>query len=273
MNKLKERKIKEKQFQKERAKNLKNISCTSQYIFKKYKYNKFYFLYIKEFLFKRLGNLSGKYVCDLGCGEGELTVILAKFNPKILALDLSPFLINLAKKRAILDHVSKNINFLVTDAESYNFPKNKFHYIISYGALHHMDIKKVLPRLHKALLVNGKLVFVEPVNFFPLFQNFISNLPIKKNRKISPYEKPLENNDFNLIKEFFNIIEIRHFNFLAKIIRIFPKENLADTGNIFVKILLFVFSFSDWMFQLLIPFIKKFYGVVIVIAEKKYEQT
>ncbi|MHA1657501.1 MAG: class I SAM-dependent methyltransferase [Promethearchaeota archaeon] len=273
MDKSKKRKIEEKEFQKERAKNLKEISCTPQYIFKKYKCNKFYFLYIKEFLFKRLGNLSGKYVCDLGCGEGELTVILAKFNSKILALDLSPFLINLAKKRAILDHVSKNINFLVADAENYNFPKNKFHYIISYGVLHHMDIKKVLPRLHRSLSANGKLVFVEPVNFFPLFQNFISNLPIKKIRKTSLYEKPLENNDFNFIKEYFNIIESRYFNFLAKTIRIFPKENLADNGNIFVKTLLFVFSFLDWIFQLLIPFIKKFYGVVIVIAEKKHEQT
>src|SRR6266705_588649 len=52
-----------------------------------------------EYSFHLLGNLSGLRVLDFGCGSGEDAILLAAGGAEVVAIDISPDLIEVAKKR------------------------------------------------------------------------------------------------------------------------------------------------------------------------------
>src|ERR1700681_2946603 len=59
----------------------------------------------KEFRFRVLGDLRGKAVLDVGCGDGSNSVLLAKLGALVTGIDLSPKSIELARRKAEISHV------------------------------------------------------------------------------------------------------------------------------------------------------------------------
>ena len=57
-------------------------------------------VYSKEYCFRLLGDLRDKTILDVGCGEGEDGMILAKLGARVTGLDVSPAAIELARQRA-----------------------------------------------------------------------------------------------------------------------------------------------------------------------------
>lgn len=53
-----------------------------------------------EYAFYLLGDVRGKTILEYGCGDGMNTVVLSKRGAKVVALDLSPELFELASKRS-----------------------------------------------------------------------------------------------------------------------------------------------------------------------------
>src|SRR4051794_25816295 len=45
------------------------------------------------------GQLAGKRVLDLGCGSGDLTVLLAMAGARVTGVDLSPGMVDVARRR------------------------------------------------------------------------------------------------------------------------------------------------------------------------------
>jgi 2-polyprenyl-3-methyl-5-hydroxy-6-metoxy-1,4-benzoquinol methylase len=259
-------KLEEVKFQAGRAKSIRRIKPTPCRLFSKYKRNRFHHLFIKEFLFKNLGDLNNRYICDLGCGEGELSVIMAKFGAKILAIDISPELIEIAKIRADLDGVSSNIEFIIGDAENLNLNRN-FDIVLSYGALHHMNIDKVVPKIYESLNKTGQFALVEPINMAPCYQKKVFFLAIKKTFT-SPGEKPLTSRDFKIIHQYFYSKMSREFHLFGRIVRILPGSNLIDCGNSFIKLLLFIAGLFDFLVQAIFPSLKSIYRVKAGIYSK-----
>jgi magnesium-protoporphyrin O-methyltransferase len=60
-------------------------------------------------------DLTGKRVLDAGCGTGALSVELAKRGAQVLAIDLSPTLVALARERAVGQHRQGTIDFRAGD--------------------------------------------------------------------------------------------------------------------------------------------------------------
>jgi len=85
-------------------------------------------------------------ILDVGCGGGWISDLLEKMNYKMVGIDISPHMINLAKKRK-----TKNVRFIVQDVEFLDLREN-FDGVLIYAALHHMPNKKmVLSNLYKVL--------------------------------------------------------------------------------------------------------------------------
>src|SRR5574341_1752385 len=103
------------------------------------------------------GASSSKSVCDVGCGSGILAISAAKLGIKnILALDIDPEAIKIARKNARLNGVLKKIRFLIGRLKE---QKIKNHYDIILANLTAQDIQKnwkelkALAKTQKALLI------------------------------------------------------------------------------------------------------------------------
>ncbi|MEM6754370.1 MAG: class I SAM-dependent methyltransferase [Cyanobacteria bacterium P01_C01_bin.38] len=110
-----------------------------------------------HFLLKQLP-LKCKTVLDIGCGTGEFSRLLAKRAYKVIAIDLSPNMIEVAKENSKL---YTNIDFQFADVLQWDFPPEKFDAIVSIATVHHLPIEKLLPNLKAALKPGGKLIILD----------------------------------------------------------------------------------------------------------------
>lgn len=145
-----------------------------------------------SFLLKQLPS-KGSIVLDIGCGTGEFARLLAKRFELVVALDLSPNTIEIAKQRS-QDY--RNINYQVADILSWKFNLKQFDAIVSIATLHHLPVENLLPDLKAALKPGGKLVILDLLKYESI-KDYVSDLiavPLNQlfllqNRHI---EQPLE---------------------------------------------------------------------------------
>jgi ubiquinone/menaquinone biosynthesis C-methylase UbiE len=95
---------------------------------------------------------------DVGCGTGAFSRLLAKSSERVLALDLSPKMIELARERSAQ---FPNIEFEVADVLTRELPAEEFDCIATIATLHHLPIKEVLPKLKRALRAGGVLLVLD----------------------------------------------------------------------------------------------------------------
>jgi ubiquinone/menaquinone biosynthesis C-methylase UbiE len=95
---------------------------------------------------------------ELGCGTGTFARLLATRAQQVLALDLSPQMIRIARERSLQ---YANIDFQVADALSWEFPHEQFDCIISIATLHHLPLEEMLIKMKSALTVNGILLVLD----------------------------------------------------------------------------------------------------------------
>ncbi len=143
-----------------------------------------------NFLLKQLPSHC-ENVLDIGCGIGTFSRLLAKRAVRVVAIDLSPNMIKVAKQRSTQ---YPNIDFQVADILKWEFPTEQFDAIVSIATVHHLPLPLLLPNLKTALKPGGQLVIldlVEHENIFERLSDFIA-VPLNwifktfKNRQIKP---------------------------------------------------------------------------------------
>lgn len=117
-----------------------------------------------EFIKSKVNFKKGLKLLEIGCGTGELTRRLP--NPKIslIATDISPRLIEIAKKKI----KNKKVRFKVSSVENLKFKDNSFDVIIGNSILHHLNILSAVNELKRVLKNKGQIVFIEPNMLNPL---------------------------------------------------------------------------------------------------------
>lgn len=95
---------------------------------------------------------------ELGCGSGAFARLLATRAQYVLALDLSPQMIRIARERST-DYA--NIDFQRADVRDWEFPAESFDCISSIATLHHLPLEETLAKMKRALRVNGVLLVLD----------------------------------------------------------------------------------------------------------------
>lgn len=95
---------------------------------------------------------------EVGCGTGPFSRILAKSSERVLALDLSPNMIRVARERSAQ---FPNIDFRVADVLALELPPEAFDCVATIATLHHLPLKEVLTKLKSALKANGVLLVLD----------------------------------------------------------------------------------------------------------------
>jgi SAM-dependent methyltransferase len=110
-----------------------------------------------DFLLKRLP-ARGANALEIGCGTGAFARLLAARGDQVLALDLSPEMIRVAKERSAQ---YPNIDFQVGDVMAWECPAAHFDCIASIATLHHLPLEPVLAKLKAALKPGGVLLVLD----------------------------------------------------------------------------------------------------------------
>jgi ubiquinone/menaquinone biosynthesis C-methylase UbiE len=95
---------------------------------------------------------------DIGCGTGSFSRLLAQRSDRVLALDLSPQMIRIARERS---RPYTNIDFRVADVMAWQFPLERFDCIASIATLHHLPFRQTLVNMKRSLKAGGALLILD----------------------------------------------------------------------------------------------------------------
>src|SRR5215210_3853049 len=94
-------------------------------------------------LLRRLPARCGR-VLEVGCGHGALTRHLAARAESVLALDLSPEMVRVARARSA---AWPNVEYRVADVAAAALPGAAFDVVLSAATLHHLPLASTVRRL------------------------------------------------------------------------------------------------------------------------------
>ncbi len=123
----------------------------------------FYYRWFKGWVnllnaFLPLQDGKGKNVLEVGCAIGSFAKILKENGFKVVATDISEFIIEKAKK------LQSNIEFKVLDIENEVNTKQKYDYIFALEVVEHLkNPKKAIGNMKKLLKKDGVLVLSTPI--------------------------------------------------------------------------------------------------------------
>jgi SAM-dependent methyltransferase len=98
------------------------------------------------------------WALDVGCGSGGFSRLLAARAERVLALDLSPEMIRMARERSA---GVANVDYRVGDARTWAFPAEHFDCIASIATLHHLPVRSMLVKMKGALRAGGSLLLLD----------------------------------------------------------------------------------------------------------------
>ena len=110
---------------------------------------------------------------EIGCGIGEFARLLATRARSVVAIDLSPQMIRLAKSRSAN---YPNIEYLQGDVMSLALPDEGYDCIVTMATLHHLPLGDALLKMKEALKSNGVLIIHDLVAADGLVENVRSAL-------------------------------------------------------------------------------------------------
>lgn len=100
----------------------------------------------------------GMRVLEIGCGTGYFTKELAKTDANIIAIDISPDLLEAA--RSIV--AAQNVTFEVMNAYAMTYEDASFDVVVGSSVLHHLEVDEALSEFYRVLKPGGRVVFTEP---------------------------------------------------------------------------------------------------------------
>ncbi len=83
-------------------------------------------------------------ILEIGCGTRAFARRLVQRADRVMAVDLSPKMIEVAKLQS---EAYTNIDFQVADIMQWEFPGEHFDAIVSLATFHHLPLERLLPSL------------------------------------------------------------------------------------------------------------------------------
>ena len=117
------------------------------------------------------GDLEGKRVLEVGCGDGGLACLLAACGAEVFATDLSQTRLRAGKALAEQMGLSSRVHFFRGNACQLPLGPGRFDLILTRSVLVLLDRRQVVPRLARLLVAEtGAAVFIENMENHPALQ-------------------------------------------------------------------------------------------------------
>jgi len=170
----------------------------------------------KEYRFRLLGDVRGRAVLDVGCGGGDNAVLLAALGARVTGIDLSPKLVELARRRAEALGVAGSTRFVCAPLETADLGAERFDVVWGDGILHHVvdELDAVLGRLVQVARPGALFVFAEPVSLLRALRWLRRRVPIHTDA--TPDERPLEPAELATLRRHLPDMRVRRFGLLGR---------------------------------------------------------
>jgi 2-polyprenyl-3-methyl-5-hydroxy-6-metoxy-1,4-benzoquinol methylase len=166
-----------------------------------------------RYITKRLGDIKGKRLLDVGCGLGEASVYFALLGANVTSSDLSQGMLDATTRLAQANGVS--VQQHIASAEDMQLSsEEKFDIIYAGNLLHHVDIEETITRIKPHLAIGGVLVTWDPLAYNPAINVYRE---MAKDVR-TPDEHPLKWSDIKIFHKYFKTVETRYFWFTTLII-------------------------------------------------------
>jgi SAM-dependent methyltransferase len=146
--------------------------------------------YPLEYAYHLLGDVDGKTVLDYGCGLGDNSVLLAVRGARVVGVDISAELLELARKRLEQHNLTQQVELKAGSAHDLPIEDESIDVVFGMAILHHLDLGMASAEVFRVLKPGGRAIFLEPVRNSK-FVAFIRKMIPYKNPDVSPYERPL----------------------------------------------------------------------------------
>jgi SAM-dependent methyltransferase len=100
----------------------------------------------------------GMSVLELGCGTGYFTRELARSGADVVAIDVSPELLEIATTNC----PAPNVRYEIQNAYALSYPDGVFDAVVGSSVLHHLEIEEALREIYRVLQTSGAIYFTEP---------------------------------------------------------------------------------------------------------------
>lgn len=156
-------------------------------------------LYRQKLILRLLkeSRIKGK-VLDAGCGDGCVTLWLAKDGQKVYALDYSSDFLKILQERLAKNNLSKYVEIYHNRLESIDFPGSFFDAIVCGEVLEHIeDDYSIMAKFNRILKQNGVCVVSVPIlsKGWDASDDFFGH---KRLYSLSSFKEMVENTGFYL---------------------------------------------------------------------------
>ncbi len=105
---------------------------------------------------------SGKTVADIGCGEGDLTLLLARFAKRVTAIDLSAQMLRVVQERSVEAGVTSRVAVETGDLEKLPIKANSQDAVFVSQVLHHAARPgKAIQEAARVLKPGGQMILLD----------------------------------------------------------------------------------------------------------------
>jgi 2-polyprenyl-3-methyl-5-hydroxy-6-metoxy-1,4-benzoquinol methylase len=208
-----------------------------------------------------IGSPKGQTILDFGCGNGWLSVMLARLGNTVHGIDISGVLIGMANQLAATSNLAHSTSFKEMAAEDLDFPEGSFDMIIGTSILHHTDLDVTLSKIRRVLKADGTAIFLEPLN---------QNIALRLWRLMTPWrrtatERAFTKEDLANVRRVFPQARFNYFCFTSMfsggLLVLTPRSRIAKFVNDRLE------AFDEWLLGS-VPGLGRFSAVVIMEMRK-----
>jgi ubiquinone/menaquinone biosynthesis C-methylase UbiE len=196
--------------------------------------------YPLEYSYHLLGDVRGKQVLDLGCGSGENSLVLARLGAKVYAMDISEHLLNLAKRRLVVNGNPGDVNLIEASVYDIPLPDESIDVVFGMAILHHLELPLAAREVKRVLREGGRAIFREPVRNSK-FIRFARSLIPYRSPDTSSFERPLTDQELAQFADGFSSYNCKAFSLLpatlTRILAVAPrhKNSLYRFDSVLLK--------------------------------------
>jgi ubiquinone/menaquinone biosynthesis C-methylase UbiE len=149
-------------------------------------------------------SLVGLRVLDIGVGDGQSSVLLARQGAQVTGIEVSSEALDRARRVAARYEAAIDLRAMA--CECLEFPDETFDAVLCISAYHHMDQKLASREIARVLRPGGRAVFVEPLASNPPAWAY-RRLVRWSSRNATSHERPLRLQDLEILRRHFRKVD------------------------------------------------------------------